>query len=47
MIGTLKRAVTRELDRGFYECRRCGTCLDPPAATCAACGSREIARYEL
>jgi anaerobic ribonucleoside-triphosphate reductase len=46
MLGTLKRAVGRTTN-DFRECRRCGTTLDRPAARCPACGSRDVARYEI
>jgi rRNA maturation endonuclease Nob1 len=29
------------------ECKHCGTTLDHDTASCSACGSQEIARYEL
>ena len=29
-----------------YECRRCGTTLDPNASRCPYCGPTEIARFE-
>lgn len=48
MIESLKRVF----DRGprpheFCECRDCGTAVDSPTGTCPACGSREIARYDI
>lgn len=46
------KGVKRMLDPGsrpgeFCECRHCGTTVERPAAGCPACGSDEIARYEI
>lgn len=30
-----------------YECRDCGTTLDPHADDCEACGSADVARYAI
>jgi primosomal protein N' len=45
MLGTLKRAVTQR--GGFLECRHCGTGVDWRTTRCPACGSRELAHYDL
>lgn len=36
-------------DRGdtvIYECRKCGTTLEPDASTCPYCGPTETVRFE-
>lgn len=30
-----------------YECRMCGTTVEPPEGQCPSCGSTEIAEYEV
>ncbi|MDS0221144.1 hypothetical protein NDI54_07275 [Haloarcula sp. S1AR25-5A] len=46
MIKRLRQVVgTRQ--RSHLECRRCGTTLETGGATCPACGSGDIAQYEL
>jgi rubrerythrin len=50
MIEQLRRALTNQpaCEQGaFRECRRCGTTVDADASGCPACGSTEIALYEL
>jgi rubrerythrin len=47
MFGRLTRTVTGRDGEEFCECRRCGTTVDHPKARCPACGSRDVARYEL
>ncbi|ELY96152.1 hypothetical protein C482_16308 [Natrialba chahannaoensis JCM 10990] len=40
-------AAVRE-DNTIYECRHCGVSIDDDdVTTCSACGSTEVARYEL
>ena len=31
----------------YFECRQCGTTVDARTVACPACGSRDIAEYEL
>ncbi|MFQ3318460.1 MAG: hypothetical protein ACI8UR_000430 [Natronomonas sp.] len=31
----------------LYECRNCGTTLEPECDCCTNCGSEEIARYDI
>jgi len=46
MIGTLRRALQRGTrSTAMYECRHCGTGVDPGIGACPACGSDEIASY--
>jgi rRNA maturation endonuclease Nob1 len=30
-----------------YECRRCGTSLEPDADGCDVCGSTDVVRYDI
>ena len=30
----------------IYECRRCGTSLEPDVTLCPECGACDVARYE-
>jgi len=46
MIERLRRVVgTRQ--RSHLECRRCGTTIETDGTTCPACGSGNIAQYDL
>lgn len=48
IIQTLKHVADRTRPaQDFFECRRCGTTVDGPGDTCPACGSDEIACYQL
>ncbi|MBX0348921.1 MULTISPECIES: hypothetical protein [Haloarcula] len=53
MLEQLKQAVGRGTPSqrastgAFHECRQCGTTVDDDADGCPACGSTEIARYDL
>lgn len=48
IIQTLKHVTDRTRPRqSFFECRHCGTTVDGPDDTCPACGSDEIACYQL
>jgi predicted RNA-binding Zn-ribbon protein involved in translation (DUF1610 family) len=43
--STLRRLLSDSM--ALYECRSCGTTLDADQEMCPACGSDEIARYDL
>lgn len=45
VIDGLKRLVRR--DQVVCECRRCGTTVKRGTDRCPACGTAEIARYEI
>ena len=45
-VTPLSRVLNTMLP-GFYECRDCGTNRDVPFSTCPACGSDEVATYDL
>ena len=48
MLDSLRLVLGQGSGAGtFQECRRCGTTVDPEAADCPACGSEEIAQYDL
>lgn len=44
MIGFLRRAW-HSTERGYVECRRCGTTLDWFSEECPECGSDAVIRY--
>lgn len=33
--------------REYYECRQCGTSLEPEVEECPVCGEESVAEYEL
>lgn len=48
MLDTVRIALGRSARRAtLYECRNCGTAVPPGEDECPACGSTEVARYDL
>lgn len=48
MLDTVRLAFGRfARPNKHYECRNCGTGLPREASQCSACGSSEVAIYEL
>ncbi len=47
MLKTVTELLNQSSDQPVFECRHCGTMVEALDEPCPACGSAEIAKYDL